>query len=275
MTSDGRVPTVRTLNRALDILFCLADDAKPLSLVDISQRTGLDKSTTLRLLRALGARGMVKASEESGRYRLGLAVLALSGGVIGAADLRSVARPYMQQLHGLATETVALAVLADGARVFVSQIESQHELRWVVQVGQRVPLHLGAAAKVMLAFLPEAEQERIIRRTDFTQMTPSSPSSAADLRRQLSEVRASGVAVGLGERISGITAVAAPIFDYTGRVVASLTVCGAQERFDSEAVDRIREPLIAAAQSISRQLGHGAPRHLLAQGASVSDLADA
>jgi DNA-binding IclR family transcriptional regulator len=255
VSGGGRTPTVRTLNRALDILFCLADDQEPLSLLDISQRAGLEKSTAYRLLKALAARGMVKVSEQSGRYRLGLAILALSGGMLGAADLRSVARPYMQHLHELANETVALAVLADGYRVFVFQIESQHELRWVVQIGQRVPLYLGAAAKVMLAYLPADEQERIIRSSDFKPLTANTPRNASELRGQLTEICGSGIAKALGERVSGIIAVAAPVFDYTERVIASITVCGAQERFDDAGVDRIRQPLAAAALSVSRQLG--------------------
>lgn len=258
--TEARVPTVRTLNRALDILFCLADNPESVGLLEISHNTGLDKSTTHRLLRALAARGMVKSSAQSGRYRLGLAILALSGGMLGGVDLRSVARPYMERLHDLAKETVALAVLADGYRVFVYQIESQHELRWVVQMGQRVPLYLGAAAKAMLAFLPADEQERIISRTVFEPLTSNTPKNAVELRQQLAEIRATGVAKALGERVSGIAAVSAPIFDYTEQVIASVTVCGAHERFDNGAVDRICPPLIEAGLSISRQLGsRGSP----------------
>jgi DNA-binding IclR family transcriptional regulator len=243
-------------------------------LLDISQRTGLEKSTTHRLLKALAARGMVKTSEESGRYRLGLAILALSEGIIGAADLRSVSRPYMQHLHDLANETVALAVLADGYRVFVSQIESVHELRWVVQIGQRVPLHLGAAAKVMLAFLPDDEQERIIRTSDFKPLTSNTPKNASELRRQLAEIRASGIAKALGERVSGIIAVSAPVFDYTDRVVASITVCGAQERFGESSADKIHQPLTTAARSISRHLGYQGP-YSTADGSSVGGMSGA
>jgi DNA-binding IclR family transcriptional regulator len=165
----------------------------------------------------------------------------------------------MEHLHDLARETVALAVLADGYRVFVSQIESQHELRWVVQIGQRVPLYLGAAAKVMLAFLPDAEQERAIGKFDYKPLTSNTPKNPAELRRQLLEIRASGVAKALGERVSGIVAVAAPVFDYTDRVIASVTVCGAQERFGESSVAQIRQPLKDAALSISRQLGYQGP----------------
>jgi DNA-binding IclR family transcriptional regulator len=245
----------------LDILFCLADSPESLGLLDISHNTGLDKSTTHRLLKALAARGMVKASAQSGRYRLGLAILGLSGGILGGMDLRSVAKPYMERLHDLAKETVALAVVADGYRVFVYQIESQHELRWVVQMGQRVSLYLGAAAKVMLAYLPADEQERIIEKTDFVPLTSNTPKNAVELRGQLAEIRAAGVAKALGERVSGIAAVSAPIFDYTQQVIASVTVCGAHERFDTGAVDRICPPLIDAARNISRQLGYRGPQN--------------
>jgi DNA-binding IclR family transcriptional regulator len=130
-------------------------------------------------------------------------------------------------------------------------------------------LHLGAAAKVMLAFLPADEQERIIEKSDFVPLTSNTPKNAVELRGQLAEIRAAGVAKALGERVTGIAAVSAPIFDYTQQVIASVTVCGAHERFDTSAVDRICPPLIDAARNISRQLGyrgsqngdgHGIPR---------------
>lgn len=252
----SKAPTVRTVDRALDVLFYLADVGTPAALVEIANGTGLDKATVYRLLHAMRVRDLVHPAEEPGRYVLGLGVLRLSSAVLGGVDIRSVARPFMRQLCEMCAETLVLSILTGDRRVFIDQVESPNEVRWVAHIGQSAPLSAGSTSKAILAFLPEEERQAILGRTPFVAETPRSPKSAEELGQQLAEVRRDGVAYALGERVAGIAGMSAPIFDHSGRPIGALTIGGPSHRFDLANEERLQKALLAATRDISAQLGY-------------------
>jgi DNA-binding IclR family transcriptional regulator len=250
--------TVRVVDRAVDVLFCLSDAGGELSLREISARTGLDKATVHRILTTLGNRGLVRPGGQSGSYALDVGILRLSAGAFGGLEIRSIARPFMVELNRRAGETVALSVLTDRRRVYVDHVESQREVRWVPRIGYAEELYAGAAAKALLAHLPADEQEQIIEGASFAPSTPNTPKGPAMLRRQVAKVKKDGFAVTLGERYAGNAAIAAPIFESSGRPIAALTVAGPAETFTKGEVAAITTPLLDATERISRLLGYGA-----------------
>lgn len=240
----------------MDILYCLADAAQPLALHEISRQTGLNKATASRLLRSLANREMVSLSQNSGHYGLGLGVLRLSHGVIGAADIRQAARAPMERLAAFTEETVGLGILANDCHVYIDQVQSPRELRCVFPIGLPVPLYAGAGPRAILAYLPQDVQQRIIARTEFTQLTETTATNPEDLEQRLAHVRTTGVAVGLGERVAGIATMAAPVLDHRGYPVGELTVMAPRERFGPEERTGWSEPLRRAAEAVSAQLGY-------------------
>ncbi len=259
-SQDGETGSVRTVDRALEVLFALADMGAPAGLAEIARQTGLDKATAYRLLRALARRQLVRPTDQAGQYTLGYGVLRLSSAILGGADLRAVARPFMRRLRDATQETIALSVLVNDERVYVDQLQSPHELRWTVTIGESAPLYAGAAAKAILSFLPQDEQERILAQTTLVPLTPNTPRTPEELRRHIQETRTAGYSIARGERVSrGGIAIAAPIFDDTGRPIGALTVCVPSDRFGEAEMRRFCPELLEATRQISVHLGYRQP----------------
>lgn len=256
--STERAAPVQAVGRAVDILYCLGSAGGPLTLTEIARRTELDKATTHRLLQTLAARDLVARSEPSGRYAPGPGVLrlALGLGSRNAPDLRTLARPYMERLVELSRETVGLGMLADGQHVYIAQAESPYEVRWVIRIGLSASLQMGAGPRALLAFLPPREQEAIIQRASFEGGGEGAPHDAEELRKLLAEIRRTGVSLNLGE-LSHTAAIAVPLFGKAERPLGTLAVGGPQARVTRQVLDELRQPLLTAAQELSRQLGYG------------------
>ena len=256
--ASAREDRIQTVDRSIDILYCLAGAGRPMGLTEISRATELDKATVHRLLKTLAARDLVWRGDPAGRYSLGIGVLRLSAAVGQGPDLRALARPYMRDLVQAAQETVGLGTLVDGQHVYVDQAESPHEIRWVVRIGVPVSLHVGAAPRAVLAFLPELEREATINRAPIEPATHGAPRGATELRDHLDEIRRSGVSLSFGERLPDIAAMAAPIFSHGGWPVGTLAIGGPVARVTAELLDDLRAPLLAATRALSAQLGYDA-----------------
>jgi DNA-binding IclR family transcriptional regulator len=215
---------IESVSRALDLLEVLA--CEELGLVDLSRKTGLQPSTTHRLLATLRARGYVWR-EESGRYVLGYRLLRLGSSVERRnSALTSVARPYMERIRKLCGEAVYLTVLDGADIVYLDQLLQESAPDMLTVPGLRAPAHASALGKAMLAFsapdvVAEAFQEERLER--FTDRTIT---DRGRLMQELEAVRKRGFALNLGEFQEGITCIAAPIFDETERAVGALSVSG-------------------------------------------------
>ncbi len=246
-------------HRLLDVLLCFRYDTPRLSALEIAGKTQIPRSTTYRLLSHLVRRGFLALTDHAGTYTPGLKLLEL-GAIAGAQiELRQVARPVMVDLLAQTGETVNLSVHNDGHRICVEKLDSIHDIRGVIQVGQPYPLHAGAAGKAILAFLPGELVTQIITRKDLQAFTVRTQTERGSIQRALAEIRRDIVAVTHGERVEGATAVSAPVFDQNGNVLASLTISGPSFRFTPEKIGTYKTLVKAAAQRLTSLLGGRPP----------------
>lgn len=251
----AREDELRSVARALDILQLYGTGQPELGVTEIAGRLRLSKSTVHRLLRLLADRGFLAQDPRSRRYRLGLELLWLGSLVRDGIDLRREALPTMQRLQEQTGETVNLNVERDGHRICIEKVESTHPIRDFVEIGRPLPLYAGASGKVLLAHLPPARIDEVLRRADPAGVARRRVSRHA-LLRQLEEIRRAGYAATSGERVEGASSVSAPIRDAEGHVVAGLSVSGPTYRFTAERVQRFARLVVQAAEEISRRLGY-------------------
>jgi IclR family KDG regulon transcriptional repressor len=218
MTEENN--SVRTIERALDVLDCFVPGRLELSLTEISNRIVLAMSTTSRIVSTLEKRGYLARSKETHRFALGPKITQI--GVLGfsSLDLRKIALPYMQELNRIYDEGVSLYVVQIDERICVERVESTRPLRRVINIGDRHRLTRGAAGRVLLAYLPKEKRERLLREDPFT------------TEEALEELRHGGYTVSLGEREEGVTSIAAPVQDANRDVVAALAISGPSVRFE-------------------------------------------
>lgn len=250
------VPPKGVLQRAISILRCFTEERPELSLAEISEQTGLHKSTVYRLLNTLEKERFVRQSLDRRSYQLGVGLLELTKGMFGPSELRKRSKLFMWELQRQTGETVGLHVRLGHHRVCVDEIESDHPLRMCSRVGYPYPLYAGAAGKVLLAFAPESEREYLIRSQPLVKICRNTITDPLRLREELRQVAAQGFAVSVEETTSGAAAVAAPVYDASGRVVASLNITGPLSRLAASDWGELARLVREVARHISEAMGY-------------------
>ena len=241
--------------RALAILTVLANKRAGLTLSDLAQELDLPISTVHRLANVLTDEGFVIRTRTGRRYLLGPAARALVAGTSGAF-VRQVADPLLADLNAETQETVFLSELVGSQIVCFSVVDGIRPMRFLVRPGGTLPLHAAAAARAILAWLPDLDRSRLLDSIEYTRWTANTISSPSALYRKLEDTRRLGYDVCDDELDDRVWAVGAPIFDVSGEVRASLTVVAPLDSVTSERRrDEIIASTVAHARRISTELG--------------------
>jgi DNA-binding IclR family transcriptional regulator len=253
--TDGVTPGgVQSVDRAITVLELLGHLGSA-SVVQVAQELGVHKSTASRLLSALETRGMVVQNHERGKYQLGFGILRLAHAIPARLSLVTEARDEMRRLAEEHRETVNLAVLREGVAVNVAQEIGPTSLGTHDWIGSLTPVHATSSGKVLLAALPSAERAELIKKVGLKSFTGRTITSRRQLERQLLDVAAQGYATALEELEIGINAIAVPVRDHLGTVVAAVSVSGPAFRLTEETMQAMRDDLKAAGLTISRRIG--------------------
>jgi IclR family acetate operon transcriptional repressor len=253
MTDTDR-DQVRAVDRAVTILQLIARDGEG-RVSSLARALGVNRSTTFRILATLEQRGMVVQDGERGAYRLGRGVVELAAAATREGlPLTVVARPLCEALAAEIGETVNLAIFDGEAVISVDQVLGSATLTSVNWIGQRTPAHATSAGKVFLAFMSAEERARHLS-GDLPAFTDQTITDPALLERELGVVRHRGYATTSEEHEVGLAAVAAPIFDSFGAVIAAVAVSGPAFRFRSDRLEQIATTVVEAAEALSARNG--------------------
>ena len=246
----------RAAGRVVDILELVMSARDGLALRELSAQLLAPKSSLLPLLRTLAAREYLE-QRPGGEYRLGRRALELGLGRATPRGLPEIARPALRALMERSGETVFLGTLSgDGAAVvFVDKVDSDQVIRYAGGVGDRRPLHATSSGKVILAFLPAPQREKILRALPLKRYTDHTMTSLPALRAALEEVRQTGLCVNLDELAVGAAGIAAPIFDRDGLVAGACAIGGPTDRVRPR-LRSLAAEVKATARAISARLGH-------------------
>lgn len=243
--------------KALKLLDYFIDNTD-LSLGELAKQANLPKPTVYRLASSLEASGFLvkeKKSEQDVRYRLGLKLLEFGNVVAERLELRQIALPHMQTLCEEINEVVHLVIRDRYEAVYIEKVESKQAIRLYTRVGRRSPLYVGSGPKLLLAYLPPTETKRIIEQLDFEKFTENTITDPDTLIKQLELIREQGFSVSYGEQDEDTIGFSFPIMDYTGQVIAALSVSGPQMRFVGDREQFIKDKAKKTAKRISQDLG--------------------
>jgi len=246
----------RATDRVIDILELTAASPDGVGLKDLSVRVETPKSSLLPLLRTLSARGYL-AQGRAGEYRLGPRAVELAVRAPGRRDLVEAARPALEALMRRSGESAFLTTLdADAATVvFIDVVETDQLIRYTVNVGQRSPLHATANGKAILAMLPAAERDDVLRALTLKRYTDRTITTVPALRAALDEIRVAGASTSIDEIVKGASGIAAPVYDRDGRVAGACAVGGPTDRMKSR-MRQLTADVKATARAISTLLGY-------------------
>lgn len=246
------------LARAIRMLELFTPDAPSWGTTGISATIGLPKSTVYRIVRMLQKHHYLAQDPDSKRFRLGSQAMALGWRALEANDARHITRPIMQSLADETGETVLLTTLNEDRTqsVCIERIDSRHPVRLILEIGRRAPLHGGASSKILLAYLPEDEIERVISTGRLRRLCRNTITNPARLRRHLKEIRRAGYAASFEETNEGAAGVASAILGPGGRVIAALGIAGPLARFTRATLPRQIELVRRAATDAAALLGN-------------------
>lgn len=228
-------------------------------LAELALATGAPKTSLVGLLQALVHERCLQR-QASGKYVLGERIRALALRSSAGQDLISLARPFLEDLVRLTSETAILGVLAtdEDLAVYIDKAEGTHPLRYTVPVGERRELHCTAMGLALLAYAPPQRIQAFLKARTYPRFTAKTLTTPKALAAELEAIRERGVARSINQRIDGLAACAAPVLGASGQAVAALLVAGPAERFLA-ARDEIEHHLVDRAQAMSRLLGAQVP----------------
>jgi len=247
---------VRTVSKAVDVLECLGAERTALSAAQVAECCGLARPTAYRLLGTLAERGYVRQDPASGKFLLGYKVLDLSGKLVDGIELRKRAAPFLQKLGQLSGETVHMAVLEGSDVVYIDKVESTSAVRLHSTIGSRYPAYCTSLGKAILAYLPDEERAQVLKGQSFAKRTERTITDPVEFEAHLQQVRQQGFAIDDEENSEGIRCVGAPIFDFSKKVVAAISVTGLAYRLDVDSALLLADEVKACAVAISDDLGH-------------------
>ena len=246
--------SVGVISKVLRILEVLQNSSVGLGLTGICAETGINKSTAHRFLTHLEREGYLLRTEAA-TYLIGPRLTQMSACANRSATLQAVARPILAELWRKTQETVNLGVLDQGTLLYVDVMESPHEFRLVSRIGTRRSVHVAALGKVLTAFLPAFEYERVLSGIVFQRVTPKTIPNMVLLRSELEKVRRQGYAVDNEEALLGCRCVSAPILNSDKIAVGALSVSGPVTRMSLDEVPAFARVVKEAAAAASAAMG--------------------
>ena len=255
------MPTSETqsLHRAVAVLDCFQENQPELGVREIARKLELHPSTVGRILSTLTSLEILTQDQDSRRYRMGTKVLKWSAVYTSSMDLRVVARPFMQELCKLTEETISLDIPDGQTRLCIERMESPHKLRWVKQLGERMPFFASASGRTLLAFMDAKERDSILKITPFKQLTPYTTTDRDVFNQELNLTRTRGYAVSVSERVEGVSCVAAPLFDVNEKIIGAVTISGPSTRLSEQKISEYAELLTRTTEKISQAMGRHIP----------------
>jgi DNA-binding IclR family transcriptional regulator len=244
---------VQSVDRAVAILEILARDGEA-GVTEVARELGVHKSTASRLLAALDRRELVSQDTARGRFRLGVGLVRLAGAAGRSLDVVQESRPVCQVLARQVGETVNLAILSGRDALYLDQVAGPAALSPHNWAGQRIPLHATSDGKVLLAYLSQAELAGCLT-PPLRRFTDRTITTLDELSPVLAKVRQRGYATAVDELEAGLTAIAAPVRNAEGRVVASISASGPSFRIPADRIGQVAESVRRAAAEICRRLG--------------------
>lgn len=246
---------MKSLQKVFRILDLLRD-RREMRLQEIADSLRLQKSTTHRLAAELCAEGYLHKNPETKTYALGMKFLDISSFIIDNMDIRALAKPGIRNLNEVTRETVHLAMLVDRQVIYVDKEESARAVRMYSQIGKVAPLYCTGVGKAILAFQSSEMTEELLSRVRLLRYTPNTIVDRKAMARELAMIRRRGFALDNEEHEPDVGCIAAPLWDHSQRVIASISITAVLHRHANiEQLLQYKELLLETCAEISRLLG--------------------
>lgn len=246
---------VKAVDHVIDVLEALNANNGACGVSYIARQTGLAKATVHHLLKTLETRGYVAKDLDTSHYRLSWRLYELGSAVVRDLRLEQISDPYLGVLASQTGETVLLSILEDDSLLYIDSADAPHSLRLEARAGTRAPLHATASGKIHLAYNDDKDLFTRIIKKGLPRWTPTTIIDTDLLRKDIANTRKQGYALCWEEREVGLSSVAVPLRDYTGKTVAVLAIAGSISRLNRKTYKQHLQALQEIRRLIETELG--------------------
>jgi IclR family KDG regulon transcriptional repressor len=248
----------KTLQDFLKILLLFKDtNAESLGVSEISKALRMSPSKASRMLATLEREGAFEKRENNGKYRLGILFLELGLAFVSHFDLHKIIRPHLEQMAKERNITASFSIRRNERVITIDRIQNLNiDLMMAHRIGFNVPVHSTSPGKILLAYLPDEQQDEILRKVDFKKFTSQTITDPRLFKENLKLVRERGYAADQRETHEDLNCISAPVRNSDGQVVCALNLMGERSRMNEEELFQCIDYLKGKALFISRQLGY-------------------
>lgn len=254
-TNNSKKYKVHSLERGLDLLELLAYSSREMSLSELSKEANFNASTSHRILDALKSRNYVRQNPTTSAYSLTFKLFELSNKIGWKKTLRLEALEILKQLAGIAEDSAYLIIKDGDDALCLERIDGNPYIRVLaLEKGSRMPLHMGAGPRAILAYLPETEVDRIIGVKGLEAWTANTITNPIQLKTDLNKIREVGYALSLQDVTVGVCAIGCPVRKIDGEVIAAISIAGMASNYTEEKLPPLIDMVRSAAQSLSDRI---------------------
>ncbi|PJB28954.1 hypothetical protein CO111_00190 [Candidatus Desantisbacteria bacterium CG_4_9_14_3_um_filter_50_7] len=246
---------IQSLDRGLKLLEVIGRSGTPLALNDLISALDIDRSSIFRLLLTLENRGYLERDDATRRYRLGGKILELSGKLYEGLKITDIARPFLEELTRKTKESSHIAIYSNGRSLLIDKEDSSEVIFVNMDVGRSEPLHCTALGKALLISFPK-EKIKSLLSGKLEKYTRSTKTGVKSVIAEIERAGRQGFAVDNGEYRDGVRCIAAPVYDFRGKVAAAIGVSGPVSRIGAKKIKGIIKEVKSAAGRFSRKLGY-------------------
>lgn len=248
---------LNAIEKALEILLKFQDNKPRWGIRELSSELKFSPATVQRILQVLKSYEFIRQDPKTRQYYIGNIFYRFLENLNTANNLTGIGKSYMEEVAGATLETVHLNIIEGSMRICIDTIESHKVLRAGMPIGNQSPLYAGASAKCLLAFSSDKFKSEYFKTTKIKPLTDNTIIDPAQLNDELEKICDQGYALSLGERTPGLGSLSAPVFNYKGEILASLSLAIPEIRFSStDHLSICIRTLTEAARSFSQAMGN-------------------
>ncbi|WP_397540113.1 IclR family transcriptional regulator [Rummeliibacillus pycnus] len=244
----------KTVVRSMDILNLFIDYTE-LSFQEIIELSGIPKTSVFRMLKSLEEMEFLEKGTDA-KYRLGILFLKFGHLVSMRLDVRKIAYPIMNELHNDIKEAINLIVRDGHEAIYIEKVDTKQKVRLYTAIGRKSPLYAGACSRAILSFLPDTEIKKYLESIELTSFATGTITDKDKLYETIVQARELGYTISHSELENYTSAIAAPIFDHKGEVIAGMSIAGLEANYQGGNVEILVEKLKKATAEISKQMGY-------------------
>jgi Transcriptional regulator len=252
---------VQSVERAIDILDCLAEHPKGFGIGEISKDLGLSKSTIHRIITTLKHKEYVAQNKENDKYQLGIKILGLSSSIINNMDLIDIAKPYINEFANKVDEVIHLCLPDESYSniIYVDKVSPENTSRAITMsssIGKKAPIYCTASGKLLLSQYSDDKIKEILKDVDFVKYTENTITNINTFLDEIHEIRKNSYALDNVEYDAAVICIAVPIFDRTNKIVAATSLSSVTLFNNMDDLLKYKNEFMHIAKNISKLLGY-------------------